>query len=100
VSRFTGPVIVTANALLSGEAVYLTVDDRWSPRSEDAALIVDAAQAQARLSFAEGQMGTVVGPYLAEAAEGPDGPTPLGRREAIRARGPSNYPHGKQAERV
>ena len=29
---------------------------------------------------------------------GPDGPEPAHFREAFRTRGPSNYPHGKQAE--
>jgi hypothetical protein len=99
-SRALSPKIVTANALLSGEVVYLTADDRWSPRHGDAELIVDEAHAKLRLLFAESRPGRVVGPYLAEATDGPDGPAPLRRREAIRARGPSNYAHGKQVQRV
>nr|MCU0907105.1 DUF2849 domain-containing protein [Paracoccaceae bacterium] len=45
--RFT-PKIVTANALLEGDVVYLTADDRWSRRIEDAELIEDEAHAQIR----------------------------------------------------
>jgi hypothetical protein len=99
-SRAFTPKIVTANALLSGEAVYLTEDDRWSPRHEDAEMIEDEARAQLRLLFAESQPGRVVGPYLAEAMHGPDGPAPLRRREVIRAQGPSNYAHGMQVARA
>ena len=99
-SRGFSPGVVTANTLLSGEVVYLTADDRWSPNPQDADLIGDEAHAQQRLEFAAGQPDKVVGPYLAEAARGPDGPLPRDRREAIRSRGPSNYPHGKQARAV
>jgi hypothetical protein len=38
----------------------------------------------------------VVGPYLADARPGPNGPEPTHFREAFRTRGPSNYAHGKQ----
>ena len=92
------PKIVTANALVTGEAVYLIAGDRWSPRIAEAELIEDEAHAQIRLLFAQGQPGTVVGAYLAEAGPGAQGPAPAQRREAIRAAGPTNYPHGKQAE--
>ena len=94
------PKVVTANALLSGHVVYLTADDRWTPHHHQAELIVDEAEAQLRLLHAEGQPGTVVGAYLADARMGTDGPEPIHFREAFRTRGPSNYFHGKQAERV
>ena len=94
------PKVVTANALLSGHVVYLTADNRWSPHHHQAELIVDEAEAQLRLLHAEGQPGTVVGAYLAEARMGVHGPEPIHFREAFRTRGPSNYVHGKQAERV
>lgn len=96
-SRPFTPRVVTANALLSGEVVYLTDTDRWTTRHEEAELIEDEAHAQLRLLHAESQPGVVVGPYLAEATPGPDGPVPLRRREAIRARGPTNHAHGGQA---
>ena len=95
--RFT-PKVVTANALLSGDAVWLTEDDRWSADIADAELIEDEAHAQLRLLEAESQPDTVVGPYLADAVRGAEGPSPTHYREAFRTRGPSNYPHGKQAE--
>lgn len=93
--RFT-PKIVTANALLEGDVVYLTADDRWSRRIEDAELIEDEAHAQIRLIDAQAQTGVVVGVYLADAVRGANGPEPVHFREVFRTRGPSNYPHGKQ----
>ena len=95
-SRTFTPKVVTANALLSGEVVYLTEDDRWSPHHHQAELIVDEAEAQVRLLHAEGQADVIVGAYLADAAPGPDGPEPIHFREVFRTRGPSNYAHGKQ----
>lgn len=93
--QFT-PKVVTANALLEGDAVYLTADDRWSRHHHDAELIEDEAHAQLRLLHAERQKQVVVGVYLADAKAGPDGPEPIHFREVFRTRGPSNYAHGKQ----
>ena len=90
------PKVVTANALLEGDAVWLTEDDRWSRDMAEAELIEDEAHAQLRLLFAEGQPDVVVGPYLADARPGATGPEPVHFREAFRTRGPSNYAHGKQ----
>lgn len=92
------PKIVTANALLEGDVVYLTEDDRWSRHHRDAELIQDEAHAAIRLLDAERQADQIVGAYLADARDGPDGPEPVHFREAFRARGPSNYAHGKQAD--
>ncbi len=97
-SRAFTPKVVTANRLLEGDSVWLTEDDRWSPRLEEAELIEDEAHAAIRLLFAQGQRNTVVGVYLADARPGPKGPEPTHFREAFRTRGPSNYPHGKQVE--
>ena len=90
------PKVVTANALLDGDVVWLTEDDRWAGSMAEAELIEDEAHAQLRLLHAESQPGAVVGPYLADAQDGPDGPEPVHFREAFRTRGPSNYAHGKQ----
>ena len=95
--RFT-PKVVTGNRLLEGDAVWLTADDRWSPRIEEAELIEDEAHADLRLLHAASQGHVVVGAYLADAVPGPDGPQPTHFREAFRTRGPSNYAHGKQVE--
>lgn len=95
--RFT-PKTVTANDLREGDAVWLTADNRWTRYHTDAELIEDEAHAQLRLLFAQRQSGLVVGAYLADARHGPHGPEPVHFREAFRARGPSNYAHGKQAD--
>ncbi|NEX45343.1 DUF2849 domain-containing protein [Pseudotabrizicola algicola] len=95
--RFT-PKVVTANRLREGDVVYLTADDVWSPFHHAAELIEDEAHAQMRLLHAMAQKLEVVGPYLADAKRGPNGPEPVHFREAFRTRGPSNYDHGKQAD--
>jgi len=97
--RFT-PKVVTANRLLEGDNVWLTEDDRWSTRIEEAELIEDEAHADIRLLFGQAQRNIVVGVYLADARPGASGPEPTHFREAFRASGPSNYPHGKQVEAV
>mgnify|MGYP001485208323 FL=1 len=95
--RFT-PKVVTANALLEGDVVYLTADDRWTRQHNEAELIEDEAHAQMRLLHGASQRNIVVGAYLADAKAGPHGPEPTHFREAFRTRGPSNYAHGKQAD--
>ncbi|MCC5975381.1 MAG: DUF2849 domain-containing protein [Rubellimicrobium sp.] len=97
-SRAFTPKVVTANRLLEGDAVWLTEDDRWSPDMAQAELIDDEAHAAIRLLHAQGQRDLVVGPYLADARAGTNGPEPVHFREAFRTRGPSNYAHGKQVE--
>mgnify|MGYP002372990457 FL=1 len=95
--RFT-PKVVTANALIEGDVVYLTANDQWSRLHSEAELIEDEAHAQLRLLQAEKQKQIVVGVYLADARLGQNGPEPIHFREAFRTRGPSNYAHGKQAD--
>jgi len=95
--RFT-PKVITANLLLDGDAVWLTVGDRWSKSMSEAEFIEDEAHADIRILFANGQAHVVVGPYLADAKAGPNGPEPTHFREEFRTRGPSNYAHGKQVE--
>lgn len=98
-SRFT-PSVVTANDLMEGDVVYLTATGAWSRRLRDAQLFTDEEPAQDALGSAQAQPDRLVGAYLAPAHKGPDGPKPAHFREAFRARGPSNYPHGKQSERM
>ncbi|SEN43779.1 Protein of unknown function [Loktanella fryxellensis] len=92
------PKVVTANALLEGDAVWLTADDRWSPDMAEAELLMDAKAAERRLADAAKRQSEVAGPYLADAAATDHGPVPVHFREDFRARGPSNYFHGKQTE--
>lgn len=92
------PKVVTGNALIEGDVIYLTSDDDWTRDLTRAELLTDEATARLRLLMAEGQPDIVVGPYLADAEHGEDGPAPVHFREAFRRTGPSNYFHGKQAE--
>ena len=97
-SRSFTPKVVTGNALLEGDAVWLTIDDRWTRDMSQAELIDDEAHADIRLLFGASQRNTVVGVYLVDAKAGPHGPEPTHFREEFRTRGPSNYAHGKQVE--
>lgn len=90
------PKVVTANALLEGDVIYLTADDQWSRQLKDAEIIEDEAHGDLRLLLAHGQAGSIVGAYLAEVKLTDTGPEPAHFREEFRTKGPSNYPHGKQ----
>lgn len=92
------PKVITANALLEGDVVYLTQDDRWTRDLSEAELITDEAIAADRLLSAEQRQAEIVGPYLADMKAGANGPEPTHFREDFRRTGPSNYHHGKQAE--
>ena len=97
-SRPFTPKVVTANALVEGDVVYMAVDGKWTRALAEAELIEDETLAQTRLADAEAQQDRVVGAYLADMRAGPSGSEPAHFRETFRARGPSNYGHGKQAE--
>ena len=92
------PKVVTANALLEGDVVYVTENDTWSRKLQDAEVLTDEADAQVRMIDASARVREVVGVYLADVRQTPDGPAPTHFRETFRTRGPSNYAHGKQAE--
>jgi uncharacterized protein DUF2849 len=96
--KFTSKVL-TANDLLQGDVIYFGRDGGWTRTHAQAELIEDAARADALLASVSAQAGGIVGPYLANAVTGIDGaPQPAHFRETFRARGPSNYAHGKQSE--
>lgn len=92
------PKVITANALLAGDVVYLTDNDNWSPHLSEAELLTDEAHAQLRLVEASARHAEVVGVYLADMTPGRDGPQPTHFREEFRRTGPSNHNHGKQAD--
>jgi len=92
------PKIVTANALLEGDVVYLTARDLWTRHLAEAEILTDEADADLRLLQAQARAHEVVGAYLADTRPGEDGPAPAHFREAFRATGPSNRFHGKQAD--
>lgn len=91
------PKVVTANALLEGDVIYLTTADTWSRDLHEAEVMTDEAHADLRLI--EAHAGNIVGPYLADVKVNDDGlPEPVHFREEFRTKGPSNYNHGKQVE--
>ncbi|MGJ8603962.1 MAG: DUF2849 domain-containing protein [Marivita sp.] len=92
------PKVITANALIEGDVVYLTETETWSRHLREAEILTDEADAQIRLIDASARVDEVVGVYLADIAPGDAGPQPIHFREAFRMRGPSNYAHGKQSE--
>ena len=96
-SRAFVPSVLTANDLYEGDVVYLTATGHWSRSHRDAQLFHDGDSAAEELAAAQAQTERLVGAYLAPAHAGPDGPEPAHFRETFRARGPSNYRHGKQA---
>ncbi|MBU2936215.1 MULTISPECIES: DUF2849 domain-containing protein [Pacificibacter] len=91
------PKIVTANALLEGDVIYLSASDTWVRALSDAALFDTQEVAEERLAFAA-KDGFAVGAYLVDAVAGENGPEPTHFREDFRRTGPSNHNHGKQAE--
>lgn len=91
------PKVVTANHLLVGDVIYQTRDG-WSRQLVDAEVLTDEAHADLRLIEAAQQTGEVVGAYLADVDTSGDAPAPAHFREDFRAKGPSNYAHGKQTE--
>ena len=60
--------VVTANALTSGDVVYLTGCDEWSPELLHAEFIDDADHADFRLTVASRQTRLVVDAHLADPA--------------------------------
>ena len=92
---FTSKVI-TANALLEGDAIWFTKTNEWSRSLAQAELITDEDHGNVRLREAKANQSIVAGVYMADAKAGSDGPEPVHFREIFRTRGPSNYVHGKQ----
>lgn len=88
--------IITANALLNGDVIYFTAQERWSPNIQDAEVFEDPAIAQDVLITASAQHSQAVGVYLASVTLDNDIIRPTHFREEFRNTGPSNYFHGKQ----
>jgi hypothetical protein len=95
-ARAFTPKVVTANALLEGDAIWFTENGDWSRDMADAELITDEAHGDICLLEAQADQSAVAGVYLADAKAGAHGPEPVHFRETFRTRGPSNYVHGKQ----
>ena len=91
------PKVVTANDLLKGDVIYQT-DTGWSRDLVDAEVLTDETDADVRLIDGSQQIADVVGVYLMDVSTKGTPPETTHFREAFRAKGPSNYIHGKQEE--
>ena len=92
--------ILTANYLLSGKAIYLTSEKKWIENLANAAVFDSQEDADNALTFAETQINKLQSAYLIDVVLTSDGtPKPKSNQELIRATGPTNYFHGKQAEK-
>ena len=97
-ARAFRPSVLTANDLFDGDVIYLDPRGVWTRDLSAARLFEDEAEASRCLAATEVRQDAVVGPYLAAAAPTEhQGPEPIHIREVLRATGPSNYRHGKQA---
>ena len=94
-SKSFPPKVVTANDLLKGDVIYQTATG-WTRDLADAEILTDEAHADLRLIEGSQQIADVVGVYLMDVALDGTAPQTTHFREAFRAKGPSNYVHGKQ----
>lgn len=92
------PKVVTANALLEGDVVYLDAAGEWARDLQDAEVLEDQATAELKLLEAEARAHEAVGVYLTDVILKDGHVETTHFREAFRAKGPSNYKHGKQSE--
>ncbi len=90
--------VITANALLEGDVVWLTATGALTRTLAEAQVFTDRAEAEAALAQASARTAEIIGAYLADVRLTPDGAMPAHFRETFRTRGPSNYHHGKQAD--
>ena len=92
--------ILTANYLLSGKGIYLTSEKKWIENLSNAAVFDNQEDVDNALTFAETQINKLQSAYLIDVLLTSDGTLkPKSNQELIRATGPTNYFHGKQAEK-
>ena len=94
-SKSFTPKVITANDLLKGDVIYQTATG-WVRDLADAEILTHEAHADLRLIEGSQQIADVVGVYLMDVALDGTAPQTTHFREAFRAKGPSNYVHGKQ----
>jgi len=88
--KINGPVVVTANRLGDGAVVYRTIDDHWTTRLEQAAVVDTAPAATQLLAAAVADDIGAVGAYVAPVRRADDGGVQPGNlRETIRHAGPT-----------
>jgi hypothetical protein len=89
---------LTGNRLVDGEVVFWR-KGQWAERFADADLFADDdPAAEAAEAHAKNQPTVIVEPYLIDLVQSDGLWAPLSYRERIRALGPTNLNHGKQAE--
>ena len=87
------PNVVTANALLEGDVIYLAEDGTWTRKHTQACIFDEQADAANALAKAEELKDFLVGAYLAEFVRDETGtPQPVHYREKFRAFGPTGRP--------
>ena len=92
--------ILTANNLFSGEVIYLKLKKKWVDSPDKASVFDNQEEADKALAFANLQIGELVDAYLIDVELTPAGKLkPKTYREQLRSIGPTNYFHGKQAEK-
>ena len=95
----SGPQMLTANRLKSGDVLYRK-GDGWVLTLAEGEVYSDPAAADAALAAATAELvrNDFVAPYLFEVREKDCRIVPVKEREIIRAAGPTVHPHtGKQA---
>lgn len=98
-TRPFAPKVATTNHLIEGDVIYFTRPG-WTRHLAEAAVAHTPEDADALLAEASRHPGETVEVTLADVDLSSGVPAPAHFREAFRARGPSNYPHGKQAGHV
>ena len=92
--------ILTANNLFSGEVIYLKSKKKWVDSLHKATVFDNQEEADEALTFANLQIGELVNAYLIDVEIMSAGKVkPKTYREQLRSKGPTNYFHGKQAEK-
>jgi hypothetical protein len=88
--KITGPVVITANRLGNGAVVYRTLEDGWTTRLDEAAVVSTAPAAGELLTAAAADDIGAVGAYVAPVRLEADGTVRPGNlREIIRQGGPT-----------
>lgn len=83
-------LIITANRLGDGRAVWLGDGSRWCEKLAEARTYRgDEVETGLALALASEKRQEVIGVYEVELAESADGFAPVRQKEQIRARGPS-----------
>jgi hypothetical protein len=89
------PKIITANALIEGDVIYLSPTHDWVRDLQSAQVFHDETSTDAALRHAVGQSNVAVGVYATDIAVENGVLRTTHFREEFRKTGPSNYFHGK-----